>query len=111
MFDSFRMLECEAHNNEFGQSHHGARMNRMRPIRVCIVGPSPYIVGGQAVQAQRLCTRLVRSEELEVTFLPVNPRMVQPLRFLQRVKYVRTVLTSFIYGLSLLRRVPRMDVI
>ncbi len=60
------MLECEAHNNEFGQSHHGARMNRMRPIRVCIVGPSPDIVGGQAVQAQRLCTRLVRSEELEV---------------------------------------------
>src|SRR5438034_11616781 len=110
MFDSFRMLECEARNNEFGQSHHGARMNRMGPIRVCIVGPSPDLVGGQAVQAHRLLTRLSRSRELEMSFLPINPRLSKPLHLLQRVKYDRTIVTSFAYGLTPLCRVPRIAV-
>jgi glycosyltransferase involved in cell wall biosynthesis len=69
------------------------------------------MVGGQAVQAQRLRTRFAKNPELDVSFLPVNPRAAQPLRFLQRMKYVRTVVTSFIYGLSLLGRIPRMDVV
>ncbi len=86
-------------------------MKHTRPIRVCIVGPSPDMVGGQAVQAQRLRTRLARSTELEVTFLPVNPRLMKPLHLLQRVKYVRTIVTSFAYIVSLLGRLPRMDVV
>jgi glycosyltransferase involved in cell wall biosynthesis len=86
-------------------------MKRARPIRVCIVGPSLDRVGGQAVQALRLRTRLAKSTQLKISFLPINPRMVQPLRFLQRVKYVRTVATSFVYGASLLWRVPRTHVV
>lgn len=86
-------------------------MKHAAPIRVCIVGPSTDLVGGQAVQAFRLRTRLARSAQLEVSFLPINPRVVWPLRFLQRVKYVRTVVTSLTYGLSLLWRVPRVDVV
>jgi glycosyltransferase involved in cell wall biosynthesis len=86
-------------------------LTRTRPIRVGLVGPSPDMVGGQSAQVRRLVSRLAGNQGLDVSFLPVNPRMVQPLRFLQRVKYVRTVLTSIIYGLSLLRRVPRLDVV
>ena len=86
-------------------------MKKARPVRVCIVGPSPDMVGGQAVQAQRLRTRLSMSTEIAVSFLPVNPRMVRPLQFLQRLKYVRTVVNSFVYGVSLLYRLPRMDVV
>jgi glycosyltransferase involved in cell wall biosynthesis len=86
-------------------------LNHVAAIRVCIVGPSTDLVGGQAVQAFRLRTRLARSAQLEVSFLPINPRVVWPLHFLQRIKYVRTVVTSFIYGLSLLWRLPRMDVV
>lgn len=69
------------------------------------------MVGGQAVQAQRLRTRLARNPHLRVSFLPMNPRLAQPLRLLQRVKYVRTIVTSLAYTLSLLRQLPRTDVV
>jgi glycosyltransferase involved in cell wall biosynthesis len=46
-----------------------------------------------------------------VGFLAVNPRLTKPLHLLQRVKYVRTIVTSFAYLLSLLFRVPRIDVV
>jgi len=86
-------------------------MKRKRPIRVCMIVPSLDILGGQSVQAQRLLKRLARSPELEVSFLPINPRLTEPMHLLQRVKYVRTIVTSFAYGLSLLCRVPRMDIV
>ena len=73
-----------------------------RPIRVCIVAPSLSILGGQAVAAQRLLEHLRAVPGLEVDFL---------LRLLQRVKYVRTVATSIAYVVSLLRRLPRYDVV
>jgi glycosyltransferase involved in cell wall biosynthesis len=86
-------------------------LKQVAPTRVCIVGPSTDLVGGQAVQAFRLRTRLAGSSQLEVSFLPINPRLAWPLRFLQRVKYVRTAVTSLAYVLSLLWRMPRVDVV
>ena len=86
-------------------------MARTRDLRICLIGPSPRMVGGQAVQAQRLHKRLSSNARLEVTFLPIDPRVAPPLRFLQRLKYVRTAVTSCLYGLSLLRRVPGTDVV
>lgn len=84
---------------------------RRAPIRVCLVGPSLDILGGQAVQVTRLLKRLRELDGLEVEFLPVNPRLPGPLRALQRIKYVRTVVTSIAYAASLMRRVPRYDII
>jgi L-malate glycosyltransferase len=81
------------------------------PIRVCIVAPSLSILGGQAVAAQRLLERLRAVPGLEVDFLPHDPRSNALLRLLQRVKYVRTVATSIAYVASLLRRLPRYDVV
>lgn len=83
----------------------------MSTIRVCLVGPSIDIVGGQAVQVTRLLRRLRELEGVEVEFLAVNPRLPGPLRALQRIKYVRTITTSVAYFASLLLRVPRYDVI
>jgi len=82
-----------------------------RPIRVCIVAPSLSILGGQAVAAQRLLERLRAVPGLEVDFLPHDPRSNPLLRLLQRVKYVRTVATSIAYVTSLLRRLPKYDVV
>jgi glycosyltransferase involved in cell wall biosynthesis len=82
-----------------------------RPIRVCLVGPSLDILGGQAVQAARLLQRFRTVPELEVDFLPVNPRLPGVLRALQRVKYVRTVVTSAAYVTSLFARLRRYDVV
>jgi glycosyltransferase involved in cell wall biosynthesis len=82
-----------------------------RPIRVCVVAPSLAILGGQAVAAQRLLERLRAVPGLEVDFLPHDPRGSAVLRVLQRVKFVRTVATSIAYVTSLLRRLPRYDVV
>ena len=81
------------------------------PIRVLLVGPSLDILGGQAVQAARLLTGLRDIEGLEVSFLPVNPRLPGPLKALQRVKYVRTLVTFPLYLASLCLRVWRADVV
>jgi len=83
----------------------------LRPIRVCLVAPSLHILGGQAVAAQRLLERLREVPGLEVGFLPHDPRTNAVLRLLQRVKYVRTVATSIAYVASLIRALPRYDIV
>ncbi|WP_373071431.1 glycosyltransferase family 4 protein [Gemmatimonas sp.] len=82
-----------------------------RKVRVCLIGPSLDIVGGQSVQLQRLLVGLGESDHLEVSFLPVNPRLPGALRVLQRVKYVRTIVTSIAYGASLVRAARTNDVL
>src|SRR5690349_22891553 len=81
------------------------------PLRVLIVAPSLDILGGQAIQAQRLLTRLSEHPSLDVGFLPVNPRLPGLLGKLQTIKYVRTVLTSLRYWTLLLKEVRRYDII
>ena len=86
-------------------------MNERRTIRVCIVVASTDILGGQAIQAERLLEGLSRESGVEAELLPINPRLPGPLRLLQRIKYVRTVVTSIAYIASLLVRLPRFDVV
>ena len=83
----------------------------IRPLRVLIVAPSLDILGGQAVQAARLMTRLGGESSLAIGFLPINPRLPGILRKLQAIKYVRTVVTSLLYVATLLARVRRYDCI
>jgi glycosyltransferase involved in cell wall biosynthesis len=80
-------------------------------LRVLIVAPSLEILGGQAIQAQRLLTRLAEHPSLEVGFLPVNPKLPGLLGKLQTIKYVRTLLTSLRYWAMLLKDVRRYDII
>ncbi len=82
-----------------------------RPLRVLVVAPSLAILGGQAVQAARLLEGLRREPLLEVGFLPINPRLPAPLRWMQAIKYVRTIVTSLAYVLTLLVRVPGYDLL
>jgi glycosyltransferase involved in cell wall biosynthesis len=81
------------------------------PTRVLIVAPSMDILGGQAVQAARLMSRLREEQSLEIGFLPINPRLPGPLRKLQGIKYVRTIVTSIWYVATLLARVRKYHVI
>ena len=84
---------------------------KTKKLRLLIVAPSFDILGGQAVQAARLLERLRQEPTLEADLLPINPRLPAPLRPLQAVKYVRTVVTSIAYITSLFARVRRYDVI
>jgi glycosyltransferase involved in cell wall biosynthesis len=87
------------------------KMTKRKNIRVCIVVASVDILGGQAIQALRLMQGLRAEPEIEAELLPINPRLPRPLRWLQRIKYVRTFVTSFAYIASLLVRLPRFDVV
>ncbi len=80
-------------------------------VRVLIVAPSLEYPGGQAVQAARLINNFSQEPGLEVSFLPINPRLPGPLGLLQEIKYVRTILTSLLYWSMLLLRVKDYDVI
>jgi L-malate glycosyltransferase len=82
-----------------------------KPIRLLLVAPSLRILGGQAVQANYLLQHLSREPMFQVSFVAHNPRLPGPLRLLQRIKYVRTIVTSLAYCANLLLKIPRHDVI
>ena len=62
-------------------------------IRVLLFAPSLEILGGQAVQAERLVRELRRDPSLFIEFQPINPKLPTLLRWLQNIKYIRTVST------------------
>ncbi len=80
-------------------------------IRVLLIAPSMDILGGQAVQAKTLFEQIRTVADLQMDFLPINPRLPGPLRYLQRFKYVRTVATWLWYVPLLLGKALRCDVV
>lgn len=82
-----------------------------RCLRVLIIAPSLAMLGGQALQCARLIDHLKEEPGLRVSFLPMDPRLPGPLQFLQRIKYVRTIVTTLLYWGMLLARMWRYDVI
>ena len=105
------MTTTESVTDEHRVSRREAMAGTQPIVRVCLAGPSLDILGGQAVQLDRLRRRLETVPGLQVGFLPMNPRLPGPFRALQRVKYVRTVVTSISYLSSLIWNVRKYDVI
>src|SRR5829696_2383594 len=85
--------------------------NPKNRLRVLIVAPSLDILGGQSRQAVRLMEGLKREPDLEVGFLPHNPRLPGILRSLQSIKFVRTVVTTLYCVLLMLWRSRKYDII
>src|SRR3954463_14942439 len=83
----------------------------MRKLKVAIVAPSLRILGGQAVQADRLLTAWRSDPDVDAWLVPVNPIPAGPLRFATRIKYVRTLVTELIYFPLLIRELSRADVV
>lgn len=79
-----------------------------KKIKVLIIAPSAPLVGGQAVQARRIVNNFADETRLHVRLQPNNPQWFPRL---QRIKFVRTVLTALVYLIELLARVPRYDII
>jgi glycosyltransferase involved in cell wall biosynthesis len=84
---------------------------KQKRLRLLVVAPSLDILGGQSRQAIRLMEGLKPEPDLEISFLPHNPRLPGVLRKLQSIKYVRTVVTTFYYIALLLWRVRKYDII
>lgn len=79
-----------------------------KTVRVLIVAPALPIVGGQTVQAERLRIKLNYESAVEVDVQPINPTLLPNL---QKVKYLRTLLTWPKYAFDLLVKIPKYDVI
>ena len=82
-----------------------------RPLRIAIVAASLRILGGQAVQAQRLIDGWQGDPAVHAWLVPINPVPVRPLDRLLSVKYVRTLVTQLLYWPLLLRELRRADVV
>jgi glycosyltransferase involved in cell wall biosynthesis len=80
-------------------------------VKVAIVAPTMGILGGQAVQADRLLTAWRDDPDVEPWLVPINPEPPRPLRALARVKYARTVITQLTYWPLLLRELRHADVV
>jgi glycosyltransferase involved in cell wall biosynthesis len=80
-------------------------------VQVAVVAPSLDILGGQAVQAQRLLDAWRGSPDIDARLVPVNPVPPPGLRFTRRIKYLRTVVNELIYLPLLVRELARADVV
>ena len=81
-------------------------------IRVLLFAPSLEILGGQAVQAERLVREILRREpSLFIEFQPINPKLPTLLRWLQNIKYIRTVSTFLLLCPTCAGTGTRYDVI
>src|SRR4051794_23561735 len=78
-------------------------------IKVAIVAPSLRILGGQAVQADRLLRAWRGDPDVDAWLVPVNPLPPRWLRWTLRVKYLRTIVTELIYLPLLARELVRAD--
>ena len=78
------------------------------PIRVLVIAPTLPIIGGQTVQAARLVEALRNEPGLHADIQSINPSFFPAL---QKVKYVRTALTTIRYVTDLFLKIPKYDVI
>jgi glycosyltransferase involved in cell wall biosynthesis len=69
------------------------------------------ILGGQAVQAQRLLNAWRGDDDVDAWLVPVNPIPRPPFDRLLRIKFVRTIVTQLVYYPLLLRELKRADVV
>ena len=81
------------------------------PIRVAIVAPTFGILGGHAVQAQQMLDGWRDDPAVIAWLVPINPTAIRPLRPLQKIKYVRTVITQISYWPALVRKLRSADVV
>jgi len=86
-------------------AHHTPKLN------VAVVAPSMGILGGQAVQADRLLRAWKDDPEVHAWLVPINPEPPGPMRHATRVKYLRTVATQLTYWPLLVRELQRADIV
>ena len=75
------------------------------------MAPTVGILGGQAVQADRLLQGWRGDPDVDAWLVPVNPTPPGPLHAAVRVKYLRTIATQLTYWPLLLRSLRRADVV
>jgi glycosyltransferase involved in cell wall biosynthesis len=83
----------------------------MPKLRVAFVAPSLRILGGQAVQADRLLDAWRDDPDIDAWLVPVNPEPPRGLQFVTEVKYLRTCVNEMTYLPLLVRELAQADVV
>jgi L-malate glycosyltransferase len=89
----------------------GTEESPRRRLRVAIVAASLRILGGQAVQAQRLLDGWRADPDVDAWLVPIDPLPPPPADRLLRIRYVRTVVTQLAYWPRLACELRRADVV
>src|SRR5207237_4993633 len=106
-----RCLSCDMTPRSSACGLHLVRVAVPERIKVAFVAPSLRILGGQAVQADRLLAAWQGDPDVDAWLVPVNPMPPALLRFALAVKYLRTVVNELIYVPLLVRELARADVV
>jgi glycosyltransferase involved in cell wall biosynthesis len=80
-------------------------------LNVAIVAPSMGILGGQAVQADRLLRCWREDSDIHAWLVPINPIPPPPFRKALTIKYLRTLVTQAIYWPLLVRELRKADLV
>src|SRR5207244_10434531 len=84
---------------------------RDRRVRIAIVAASLRILGGQAVQAQRMLDGWRGDPDVDAWLVPIDPVPPRPFDRLLAIKYVRTVITQLCFWPLLIRELRRADLV
>src|SRR6266545_7539513 len=82
-----------------------------KQLNVAIVAPTVGILGGQAVQADRLVHAWADDPDVHAWLVPVNPTPPRPFHRAVRMKYVRTVVTQLTYWPLLFEELRHADIV
>jgi glycosyltransferase involved in cell wall biosynthesis len=85
--------------------------DRVSRIRVAFVAPSLRYVGGQAVQADLLMRNWKNDPNVEGRFVPVDPKPLSGLGWVERMPLLRTILREPRYILALWQSLKDVDVV
>jgi len=80
-------------------------------LNVAIVAPSIGILGGQAVQADRLVSAWRRDPDVRAWLVPINPVPRGRLARALQLKYIRTIVTQLSYWPLLIRELRQADIV
>jgi L-malate glycosyltransferase len=78
--------------------------------KIAIVAASLRYVGGQSVQAELLLRHWKNDRDAEVKFIPIDPLFPSPLRWIERIPLLRTIVRQPIYLYELWRGLGDADI-
>src|SRR6202007_414367 len=79
-------------------------------VRVVFVAPTLRYVGGQAVQADLLIRHWKDDPEIAASFVPVDPSLPAGLQWIERVRFLRTLIREPLYLISLWQGLKHPDI-
>jgi glycosyltransferase involved in cell wall biosynthesis len=91
------------------RTRHSHRSGR-QPVRVGIVAPTLNYVGGQAVQADLLIKHWENDPQVQVRFVPIDPKLPRAVAWTQRLRFVRTFARMPFYWIELWRSLREVDI-